>query len=194
MRNKIFVIIAVINILICTVAYAKDINRELSHNLLRLHIIANSNSEYDQSIKIKVRDELIKGFNKSEIGSREDVIKNLEITDSAINRFLKNNSVDYGCTISYEKSQFPKKDYEDISMPSGEYECVKVVLGKGTGENWWCIAYPPLCFTNSAVGKADTQIGTLLDEDTYNIITSQENEYKIKFKIVDIINSLSNYL
>lgn len=194
MKNKIFVVMAVFNIVVCSVVYARGINQELSQSLLRMHIIANSNSEYDQKIKLEVRDELVNILSDEGYSTREDVIRNLNTAQENINLFLNKKNIGYTCDVRYEKSKFPLKKYEDIMMPSGDYECVKVILGDGIGENWWCIAYPPMCFTKSVTGRADDEISSLLKEETYNIIASDKNEYKIKFKIVDVINSICNSL
>jgi stage II sporulation protein R len=118
---------------------------------LRLHVVANSNSTEDQEVKLKVRDELL-GFSgqaMEEATSREAaedyVLSHMAEIDRNAEDALKQNGFDYGATVSVGEFYFPEKTYGDTVYPAGNYQAVKIVLGAGQGDNWWCVIFPPLC-------------------------------------------------
>ncbi len=176
------------------IVYSDTVTKDLSDNLLRLHIIANSDSEFDQDVKLKVRDRIIKEIGDKNFSDKKEVINSVDELTSVINEYLNKNSVGYSCTVYHLIDEFPTKDYNNISMPAGNYDCIKVVLGNGEGQNWWCVAYPPLCFTEevcadmSSEGKENLKEN--LCDESYNIIEGGKTEYKIKFFAVEMINKL----
>ena len=196
MKRLILILLMVVNVLFFEIVYAKNINKELSDNLLRLHILANSDSEFDQDIKLKVRDFVIEEINSKNLSSKNIVLKSIKEIEESANLYLDSLGIEYNANVSYTKNMFPHKNYNTITMPSGEYEAIKVVLGNGYGKNWWCVAYPPLCFTESVLGEISDyglqKLDSTLSKEAYSIITEKENEYVIKFKVVDIFNSLMN--
>ena len=196
MKRLILILLMVVNVLFFEIVYAKNINKELSDNLLRLHILANSDSEFDQDIKLKVRDFVIEEINSKNLSSKNIVLKSIKEIEESVNFYLDSLGIEYNANVSYRKNMFPHKNYNTITMPSGEYEAIQVVLGNGYGKNWWCVAYPPLCFTESVVGQISDfglkKLDSTLSKEAYSIITKKENEYIIKFKVVDIFNSLMN--
>lgn len=122
---------------------------------LRIHIRANSNSEKDQSIKIAVRDEVVKYLTPyiSECNDKEAAIEMLESRKNEINRlierFLAKNGFNYGARTSVKRESFPTRVYEDVTLEAGVYDALIIELGSGSGDNWWCVVYPPLCFTGT---------------------------------------------
>ena len=196
MKKIFWVILIVCDVIIVAFVYSKTINSELSNNLLRLHVIANSNSEYDISLKYEVRDKINEWIAEEHFSDKEEVVDKLFTIENKVNEYLLKKDAEYGCDIIYTVSDFPKKQYDNIVMPSGKYECIKAVLGEGKGDNWWCIAYPPLCFTESVTGalseKGDNELKAELSEDAYEIIHSSKTKYKIKFFAVDLINKYIN--
>ena len=193
-KNRVFILIAVLNVLFCSFVYAKSVNEELSDNLLRLHIIANSDSEYDQNIKLQVRDEILKITGDKKYETKQKVIDDLKNVEESLNMYLENENVEYSANVIHTKTKFDKRNYEKISMPSGEYECIRVVLGNGNGKNWWCVAYPPLCFTKSVLGgicdENKEKLKNQLSSDTYNTILKNGVDFQIRFKTVDLLNSI----
>lgn len=165
--------------------------------LIRFHVIANSDSQNDQSLKLKVKDSVINYL--------YPLLKNAESLDSARNIILQNQSqilslsekvikeqgYSYTAKVDLTKDNFPDKSYGKITLPAGEYEALKIVIGKGEGKNWWCVMFPPLCFI-------DVTEGTVEDEESkeeldYQIEKSKENssvQPEIKFRIVEIIDNL----
>ena len=194
MKKIILSILFISEILMIGTVYSKTINKDISDELLRMHILANSDNEFDQSLKIKVRDFLIKYINDEKLASKEDVIQSVKNIQTEIDDFLISEGVMYSCKVSYSNSMFDTRTYSDLSIPAGNYETIKVLLGEGNGKNWWCIAYPPLCFTESVTGemsdKGKKELKAILNDETFNTINGETKEYQIKFKTVEIFNSL----
>ncbi|MBO5059351.1 MAG: stage II sporulation protein R [Clostridia bacterium] len=164
--------------------YAVEIQQDLSDNLVRMHIVANSDSENDQKIKLAVRDDILKSI--TEKTSVQD------ITDAA-NQSLKRLGTDYIAAAKPERCFVPEKEYKNLRLPEGMYNCVKVVLGEGAGENWWCVAYPPLCFTEDVFGdlSADGEelLKNQLSEEALKTII-KNGDINFRFKIVEDIQKL----
>lgn len=169
----------------CMVCYAGGMQESISESVTRLHIVANSNSQYDQKIKLDVRDNIISSveINKDNI---EDVLPE---TERKVNEYLEKNNVPYRAKVEYGDTYFPTKTYANLSLPKGEYKAVNVKLGKALGENWWCVMFPPLCFTDGATGKVDKQGETYLKQtltdDEYRLISLNDN-MQFKFKIIEV--------
>ncbi len=162
------------------------IQQDLKKNLLRLHIIANSNSISDQKIKLAVRDRLI--LSKS---------YDTDVLSEQANALLRDMNAGYSARVCLQNRYVPQKVYKNIALPEGEYTCIDVILGRGKGENWWCIAYPPLCFTESVTGEmsegAKKELKKRLSEESLKTILKDEN-ITYKFKIVEDFQKLARFL
>lgn len=175
-------------------------------NLIRFHVLANSDSEEDQELKLKVRDEVInylkpKLKESNSISQSEKIIKSEE--DNLIDickRTIKQNGYDYDVSINLGYSKFPTKQYSSVVLPAGEYKSLKIIIGKGQGKNWWCVMFPPLCFVdeqNNVIDKeTDEKLREVLTKDEYEMIVEKDNKHvkdlKIKFKIVEIVQKVFN--
>ena len=163
-----------------------EIQGELSKNFLRLHIIANSDSEYDQEVKLAVRDGLLG------LGSYDK--KKLKDAAEAI---LLSKNAGYGAEISLRDRYVPQKTYKNIALPEGQYTCLDVILGNGGGENWWCVAYPPLCFTEALTGEksesAKRELTAMLSQESLKTIMKNA-EVTYKFKIVEDFQKIIKFL
>lgn len=194
MKKIILSILLIAEIIMIGTVYSDNITSEISGELLRMHILANSDSDFDQETKLKVRDFLLIYINKEKMRSKGEVVKSIKQMEDAVNKFLVMQNVKYLCEIEYTNSIFKTKSYCDLSIPAGEYESLKVILGDGRGKNWWCVAYPPLCFTESVIGKISNEgndkLYEMLTEETYNILKRDSVDYKIKFKTIEILNSI----
>ena len=139
----------------------------LAENIFRLHIIANSDSKSDQDLKLAVRDKIVEEFGQNLF----DLDKIVTVANSVI------KEKDYTAKAEIGNFWFPVKTYGDISMPAGNYNALKVTLGEGKGENWWCCIYPNLCISGkSAVfdSRAKAILKETLSEEEYNLITKKE--------------------
>ncbi len=160
----------------------------IREKVLRLHVIANSDSPEDQSLKYQVRDAVLRdgrdAFSGSETaeGAGEKIRENLSLIRQAAAETVERNGYDYAVRIEIARTYFPTREYDGATLPAGYYNAVRVIIGEGKGKNWWCVMFPPLCLpaaTESEAGMED-----VLDEKELDIVYS-ENRYKIKLWIVE---------
>ena len=129
-------------------------------DLIRLHVIANSDSPEDQALKLRIRDQLLLSFGKtfqetrSMSQAREVIRKNLDEMASIARAEIQRSGYDYPVRMQLGIFPFPTKAYGDVVYPAGSYEALRIVIGKGTGANWWCVMFPPLCFVDVSGGVA----------------------------------------
>lgn len=172
----------------------------ISDSVLRLHIPANSNSEKDQSIKLKIRDRVLEKYSHIlELGNdREEaeatLENNLNEIKKDVNIWLKQEGADYGAEVYLAYSDFPSKNYGELRFPAGNYKALKIVLGKGEGENWWCVMFPPLCFIDGSIKEVDEKeyeaLKKELGKTAFEIVTYEGESVFLKFKIVEIVNNI----
>ena len=192
---------------VCINAEVNKIDRaseDYKEKLIRFHVIANSDNNEDQELKLKVRDNIIsylkpKLENSDSISESEEIIKSEYENLYKISReTVKENGYDYDISVGIEYSNFPTKQYSNVVLPAGEYKALKVIIGEGKGKNWWCVMFPPLCFVDEENGiideETDSKLQSVLDEEEYELITSQNktevNTVKLKFKIVEVVKSI----
>ena len=201
-------LITIISIMSVTIKSEADKINNISENykekLIRFHVIANSDTEEDQELKLKVRDEIIsylqpKLENSSSIEESEKIITSeYDNLQSISRKTILDNGNNYDVKVGIEYSNFPTKQYSNVVLPAGEYKALKVVIGEGKGKNWWCVMFPPLCFVdeeNGVIDKStDEKLQSILDEDEYNLITTknkkERNAVKFKFKIVEVVKNM----
>ena len=182
MKNIINAIVLSFVLTLSIQAFSLNINSDLQNNLIRLHIVANSNSENDQKIKYKIRDEILKNVSLSD---KNFLTKAEEIAN---NELINEN---YKATAVFDKFYFPKKKYKNITLPQGYYNGIKIFLGEGKGENWWCMLYPPVCVSKNEVEidrKSNIILKNELNNETYDIITQNNDKIIVKFKVVETYN------
>ncbi len=189
-------------IFITAFSYANTVQAEIADSVFRLHVIANSDSTEDQELKYKVRDALISYMNSicSKTTSKEEAIS---IAGSHINDFyniannvIKENGFSYPVSIEIGKSDFPTKNYGDVSLPAGIYDALKVNIGEAKGQNWWCVMFPPLCFVDVTSGvvsdESKEQLENSMSEEDYDLITKSDDSSDVhfKFKIVELFENI----
>lgn len=198
MNKKTYTILAAAVLLIASAVYASVLNYELSDKLVRLHVIANSNSEEDQRIKLEIRDCIISEIKAERLTDKEAVIKGIPELDKAARRRLEELGAGYSLVTVRASSDFPLKEYEDIRLPCGKYDSIRIILGEGKGKNWWCVAYPPLCFTEDTLGELSEEgkdsLKTELSEESYRLITQDGIEIEYKFKIAELLERVRRFL
>lgn len=179
--------------------YANDVSEDLSDNFFRLHILANSDSEEDQALKLKVRDNIIQYMNTlSYSGLTKEEAINLTSSHLAAFKEIAEKTVagegyNYAISLEIGNFYFPTKEYGNISLPAGYYDALKIEIGEAKGKNWWCSLFPPLCFVDISAGVVDEESETYLknnlSEDEFAIITDNSESVKFKFKIIEFLNS-----
>lgn len=182
-----------------TKQYSDNIHEGLKNNLIRFHVIANSDSEQDQELKLKVRDAVLKEMspllNESESieQSKQIILDNKKNIQSIAENIIKSSDKNYSVTVNLEEATFPTKKYGDIVLPAGDYEALRIIIGEGKGKNWWCVMFPPLCFVDITHGtvpeETKEELKNVLTDEEYKIVALTEEEQtipvKIKFKIVE---------
>jgi len=186
-----------------TKTYSENIQKDIANEVIRFHILANSDSDYDQQLKIKVRDGILAEFkdrlnnSKSKDETKRIIEDNIDEIVLCAEKIIRENGYNYNVTACISEDNFPTKVYGDISLPSGKYEALKILIGEGKGKNWWCVMFPPLCFidvTHSIISKeGKQQLKNVLTDEEFDIITKSNYTnnipIKIKFKIIEWWNS-----
>lgn len=172
---------------------------ELYDKVIRLHVLANSDSEEDQALKLSVRDAVLTSLEDEFDDSitREEAAEKLraqlgDVTTAAQDE-INAQGYDYDVSVSLNEEYYPTKEYENITMPAGTYLSLKVEIGEAAGHNWWCVVYPPLCLSAAMKSEDDNEDALLragFTGEQYKIITqTDEPKYKLKFKILELFES-----
>ena len=199
MKNKIFILSVMIGALF--IAVFTSLKSEISEDLqiyektLRLHIPANSDDAEDQALKLKVRDAVLEMLSAplSECKTKTeatDTVKDLasEIKKKA-DKVIKENGASYVATVSVTEEYYPKKEYDGITLPAGNYTSLKIELGEAEGKNWWCVLFPQICTGTAEARETLAEVGFTANQ--IRLLTEQESgEYTVKLKIVEIIEKL----
>lgn len=195
--HKKVIIAAIFVVISMTIAYTVEAYTgmaKINDKVIRLHVIANSDTVYDQQLKYKVRNSIINKFNNEfeEISSKDEsenvIIKKINDIRSEAEEIIKNEGYSYNVNVYYGNYKFPRKTYEDIVLPEGYYDAVRIEIGNASGNNWWCVMFPPLCFVD--FGK-DKNTDPIFDIDTerrlQEVLTAEEIEViKTKRGLEDI--------
>lgn len=208
--KKILSIMNVVVILLFIVsnnaASAKEgtsVQKDIASKIIRFHVIANSNNVQDQSLKLKIKDEIIKYMNpklskSKDISESREILKRQDKNIIKIaNKVMEEKGYSYSVKTTLDKENFPIKTYGNITLPQGKYEAYRVVIGSGKGQNWWCVMFPPLCFVDVTKGevsskKTENQMKKIISKSEYNKIDNKKNKsIKIKSKLVETIKSVS---
>lgn len=189
----------IVYILISIFSYSNAVSNNISNNVFRLHVIANSDSVEDQNLKYDVRDALIAYMNSisANISSKEEAIKLVKENKNEFYKIAKKVIADkgfnYDVNIDVGNFSFPTKTYGDISLPAGFYDALKVEIGEASGQNWWCVMFPSLCFVDVSEGivpkESKEDLKDNMDTENYNLISSDTLEFKVKFKLVELFES-----
>ena len=146
-----FIVVGIIAIFLVS-TYFDNVESALSDNVLRLHVIANSDTDFDQKLKLKVRDEILKSADEIFIdntditNAKESIKKNIAKIEKIAHKTIEENGYNYDVKVTFGKSDFPTKAYGNVTLPAGSYEALKIEIGEAKGKNWWCVIFPPLCF------------------------------------------------
>lgn len=168
---------------------------EIYSSVLRLHVLANSDSDEDQALKLKVRDTVLEKSAELTVGcaSIKDAEKILcgskdEIREAAQARVLA-EGYEYPVSVELGIEEYPTRRYDSLCFPSGEYLSLRVKIGESGGKNWWCVLYPPMCLSAATKSESeDAFISVGLNPDQYQIITETEDvKYNVRFKILEAI-------
>lgn len=165
----------------------------ISRGVIRLHVIAHDDTKEEQSLKLSVRDRILKEGNDI-YGTQSDKEKIRSLTAANLNRFkraaadeIRKNGYEHPVEVTFGKCDFPEKVYGDMCLPAGSYEALVVKIGSAKGHNWWCVMFPPLCFVNESCDKTTSETkNAMIDnigKDAFEMISTDKP--KIKFKVYE---------
>ena len=164
----------------------------LADRVVRLHVIANSDSEEDQALKLRVRDRVLEaaeGLYDPE-ADLEAACRTLEDNLALLARVgeeeVRRWGYDYPVTAGLEESWFPTKQYTDFALPAGEYTALKIVIGEGSGQNWWCVVFPPLCLGSVTESTEQAALAGGFSQGQVSLITGESEGYVVKFKAMEL--------
>ena len=170
---------------------------EVYDSVLRLHVLANSDSDADQELKLKVRDAVLKesGNMFADCKTKDEAVEKLQNElpkiQKTAEKIIADEGFRYSVSIDFGDEEYPTRNYESFCFPSGTYLSLRIIIGEGEGRNWWCVLYPPMCLSaasKSAPEQAFVSVG--LNKDQYSIITeTQRPTYKIRFRVLEVIEN-----
>lgn len=175
----------------------KNIVEDISEKLIRFHVLANSDSDIDQDLKLRVKDEVLKYISPilNESQSLEESREILKREDKNIIKiaedYIKSQGFDYTVETTLTRENFPVKEYGNIVLPQGEYEAYRILIGEGEGQNWWCVMFPPLCFIDVTKGQVaydetEKKMKDVLSEEEFKSVNKKENNVKFGLKVIDL--------
>ncbi len=170
--------------------------QELADSVIRFHVIANSDSQADQALKLRVRDEVLAQAERfypehaTLTEARSALEEHLDDLAQAGQAVVNETGYDYQVTAELTNCWFPTKEYEGFALPAGNYNALRIVIGEGKGQNWWCVAFPPLCLgAASETVEEATQAGYFTPGQAA-LVTEQDEGYVLKFKSLELLGQL----
>lgn len=191
-------LICSILLVLCICAVLLGDKMHLSNDLIRLHVVANSDSVEDQTVKLQVRDAIIDSLDPvmQTINNKDEAYKyimdNLEQIEKTANLKLVDLGVSDKAVVTLDKEQFSVRHYDTFSLPSGVYDSLRVEIGAASGQNWWCVVFPTLCMPAATSEFEDTAVASGFDSGLVKTVTRQ-NGYEIRFFLLDFIGQVENF-
>ncbi len=171
--------------------------QRLNEDLIRLHVVANSDSPEDQNIKLQVRDAVVNSL-RQEFANMTDVEQakaylreNLPKIQKVANEVLEKAGFDGSAVVSLCKEAFPTRKYDTFTLPAGVYEALRIIIGRGEGHNWWCVVFPSLCLPATSGGFTEAAAGAGFP-DTLSGALSEQPQYRVRFYLLDAMGKLQN--
>ena len=175
--------------------------QEIYESVVRLHVLANSDTDEDQALKLLVRDEVLRVTAPLLEGSRSReqaeriLLEHSDEIAAAAQAIVNEQGYDYSVSVLLGKEEYPTRSYENCCFPSGTYVSLRVCIGEAEGQNWWCVLFPPLCLSaasaNDDQSNEDAFISVGLTGEQYRVITETDNvKYRIRFKLLETVQGL----
>lgn len=184
----------ILTVMVSCLIEFKSTYDDLQESVLRMHILANSDSIEDQELKLKVRDALLE--NSQEIfgdcnsidEAEEQVSQKLDLIQDIAERVIIENGYSYSVKAELTNMQFDDRTYNNLIMPSGYYDAIRITIGNADGHNWWCVMYPAMCV--SAVTEDNQSVAEDYFNDTTMDMLENHNKYELKFKCVEWLENI----
>ena len=187
--------------LILTALWILDVisdRQALSEDLIRLHVVANSDSNADQTIKIQVRDAVTASLQPAmadlqDTRQAEDYLQaHLSELEEIANQTLAEAGVQEKATVTLAEEAFPVRHYDTFSLPSGVYRSLRITIGEGQGKNWWCVVFPSLCLPAAGENFSDTAAGAGFSDNLSSTLEG-EQPYQVRFFLLDLLGKVQNF-
>ena len=173
--------------------------RELAGSVIRFHVVANSDSAEDQKLKLAVRDRVLARVEElypqdATLAQAQAALEgNLNLLAAAGREVVEEQGYDYPVAASLEERWFPTREYEGFALPAGNYTALRLTIGEGKGQNWWCVAFPPLC-----LGAASETVDQALEAGHFTLdqgalVTGDGGGYVLKFKAMELLGELQGF-
>ncbi len=191
-KIRISIAIGIVTAVIFSICSFAKTSEEIRSDVLRLHVIANSDSSVDQNLKLRLRDYILEEGEDIFDGSVnvENAVKKIEPKlaelENSAETFVKNAGFDYDVKITLSNEYFTTRTYESVTLPAGKYLALRVVIGSGEGHNWWCVMFPPMCVP--AANKKD-EIENVFTDKEIKLVESKP-KYEPRFKVVEIYEQI----
>ena len=193
------ILLLVLAVFLASGASAVQTQDELAEKVVRLHVLANSDSEEEQALKLQVRDAVLSRAEYLLVAASvrkeaEGILRGqlLEF-ESVARETIREAGYDYPVAVELMDTEFPTKRYTGFVLPAGEYLALRVLIGEAEGQNWWCVVYPPLCAAVS-MNVPVTALAIGFSEEEIGLITEENPRYELKFKTVELWETLRQKL
>ena len=180
--------ISVLTVTACTALQAQS--QCMAEKIIRLHVVANSDSDVDQAVKLRVRDAVLREAQNvlsDASDAKQAIAAQLPALEAAANAELRRQGSGDTACVSFRRELFPTRDYDTFSLPSGVYQSLRVTIGEGAGHNWWCVIFPPLCA--QAAGLSEQAVQALSDDDV-RLVTESGGGYVVRFRLLELWDAL----
>lgn len=194
MRKKLFIFVPlflVFTVIFTLITPAVAMSEDISTKVFRLHILANSDSEDDQKLKLKVRDKILSVSDKmyNNCATVDDAVNtaknNIDLFESTAAKVIIDNGYTYPVKAYVTKEYFDTRKYDNFTLPAGEYDSLKIEIGSAKGHNWWCVMFPSVC-----ISRCVDDFDKSLSNDEIKMIT--DGKYKYKFKVVEVYEKIKS--
>ena len=191
------VLLGLLGVLVLFCGWLSGYQTKLSDRLVRLHVVANSDAEDDQALKLKVRDAVLEcaaGYLEQvhDVDAAKQTLgAHLAELTEAGQAVVQSEGFDYPVTASLGVSHFPTKYYDGFALPAGDYQALRVTIGAGEGHNWWCVVFPTLC-VSAASEWQDTAVSGGLSDDEIGLMAEENDGYVLRFKCLELWDSLTH--
>ena len=195
-RLEISVLLAIVFSVLLSMTSLNTECAEIRSSVLRMHVLANSDSEEDQALKLQVRDRLLEVSKEiySNSTTKEEAVQetnaHLHLLQKEAQKVVASRGFDYPVSVALENTYFTTRTYGDVTLPAGNYQAIRVVIGEGEGHNWWCVMFPPLCI--SAASEDEAQLSEVLTPEQMALV--ETDGYEVRFKCVELYEEFMKYL
>ena len=199
---------SVLTVTACAALQAQS--QRMAEKIIRLHVVANSDSDADQAVKLCVRDAVLREAQNvlSDASDAKQAIAAQLLTETlseemrllyvamtcAKERLIITGTTHSIASVSFRRELFPTRDYDTFSLPSGVYQSLRVTIGEGAGHNWWCVIFPSLCVPATTDGFADAAAAGGFSDAEIGLMTRANGAYTVKFRSLELLQALKKYL